>query len=71
LRLQDHSHIAEFDRERRALEDAIAIVESHSLDTPAKPARSSTPYVTEALTCATNEPPCRPETGHLQKNVTP
>jgi hypothetical protein len=53
LLLQDHTRISEdeLDRERRALEDAIATVESRSSDTTVKPARSSTLRITDALTC--------------------
>jgi hypothetical protein len=57
LLLQDHSRIAEheFDRERSALEDAIALVESRVIGGEAEPARSSAPRQKGV--------PCGPEAG--------
>jgi hypothetical protein len=73
LLLQDHTRITEeeFDRERRALENAITIVESRSSDTTAEPARSSAPYVRHALTCATNRPRSESETAVFPEYTDP
>jgi hypothetical protein len=64
LLLQDHTRISEDElgHERRALEDAIATVESRNSDTTVKPARSSTLRITDALTCVANGRPSGRET---------
>jgi hypothetical protein len=65
LLLQDHSRIAEdeFDCERSALEDAIALVESRMIGGEAEPARSSAPRQKGCHTSVTSEVPCGPEVG--------
>jgi hypothetical protein len=65
LLLQDHSRITEdeFDRERRALEDAIAVVESRMIGGKAEPARLSAPQEKDSCTCVTNILPNGTEAG--------
>jgi len=71
LLLQDHTRISEdeFNRERRALEDAIATVESHTTGAAAMPARRLTPCMIDRRTFASNEPPRPPETGVILKHT--
>jgi hypothetical protein len=71
LLLQDHAGIPgdEFDRERRALEGAIAIIESRMPGGTARPAGSPVPSLTDGRTSVANESPRKPEKGVLPKHT--